>query len=136
MVERMFNNVVCDDPATTARWYCDLFGFVVAFESDWFVHLQDPARTSLELGLLARGHSVVAEPARQQPVGGITTIVVDDVDVIHQRAIELGATVDEEPTDLFYGQRRMVLTDPAGQLVDVSSPCPPDPDWLASLEAS
>ena len=39
----------------------------------------------------------------------------------------------EPPTDLFYGQRRMLVVDPDGQILDVSSECPPDPDWVASM---
>lgn len=62
------------------------------------------------------------------------TVVVDDVDTVHARARAAGIEIVEPPTDLFYGQRRMLVTDPNGLLVDVSSECPPDPDWLASLE--
>lgn len=36
-------------------------------------------------------------------------------------------------TDRFYGQRRMLLLGPEGQVVDVSLGCAPDPTWLASL---
>ena len=63
------------------------------------------------------------------------TIVVDDVDALHRQAVDRGLEVVESPRDLFYGQRRMLLVDPNGLLVDVSSECPPDPDWLASLDS-
>ena len=42
--------------------------------------------------------------------------------------------VVEEPVDLFYGQRRMILTDPDGTMVDVSSEGQPSQDFLDSLE--
>jgi uncharacterized glyoxalase superfamily protein PhnB len=70
---------------------------------------------------------------RAAPTGGMLTLVVDDVDAVHARAQEAGIEIVEPPTDLFYGQRRMLVTDPNGLLVDISSECPPDPDWLASL---
>ena len=37
-----------------------------------------------------------------------------DVDAAYARAVSAGATVDEEPTDQFYGERMAHLTDPCG----------------------
>ncbi|MEJ1964609.1 MAG: VOC family protein [Gammaproteobacteria bacterium] len=39
---------------------------------------------------------------------------VDDVDVLFQRAVELGAVVLEKPADQAYGDRRCGLEDPEG----------------------
>jgi len=41
-------------------------------------------------------------------------VYVEDVDVLFQRARELGAGVIEEPNDKFYGDRRCALADPEG----------------------
>jgi PhnB protein len=110
-----------------------LFGYEPVFESDWFIHLQDPSNESLELGIMDRDHEIVPERFRAAPAGGLMTIVVDDVDALHRRAADASVEVIEPPRDLFYGQRRMLLVDPDGQLVDVSSECEPDPDWVATL---
>lgn len=133
MPQRNFYSLFSTDPARSAAWYVSLFDYRIEFESDWFVHLQDPANDSIEFGLIARTHDIVPEQFRAEPAGGMLTVVVDDVDVLHQRAEEVGATVVEIPRDLFYGQRRLLLLDPDGLLLDVSSECPPDPAWLASL---
>ncbi len=114
-------------------WYVSLFGYEVEFDSDWFVHLQVPGSPALELGLIARDHEIVPDRLRPTPTGGLLTLVVDDVDAVHRRAEAEGVEILEPPRDLFYGQRRMLLLDPDGMVVDVSSECPPDPDWLASL---
>lgn len=38
----------------------------------------------------------------------------DDVDAVFKRAVDLGATSIEAPTDMFWGDRMGTLTDPAG----------------------
>ena len=62
------------------------------------------------------------------------TVVVDDVDAVHAKALAAGDVIVEAPEDKFYGQRRMLLEGPEGVLLDISSSCPPDPAWLASLQ--
>lgn len=136
MISRSFFSVFSDDLNKTSQWYVDLFNYQVAFNSDWFIHLNASQASALELGIILRSHEIVPEPFRGGMSGGMLTIVVDDVDKFHLKAVSSGATVVQVPQDLFYGQRRMLLTDPNGLLVDVSSECPPDPAWLASLSAS
>ena len=132
-MQRSFFSVLSDDLGAARDWYVGLFGYRVDFDSDWFVQLQDPDRPGLELGIIARDHEIVPDRLRSAPVGGLLTLVVDDVDALHRSAEALGVEVLEPPRDLFYGQRRMLLADPDGMVVDVSSECPPDPSWLASL---
>ncbi len=133
MPSRNFYSVLSDDLAATRDWFVSLFGYRVEFDSDWFVHLQSVDHADVELGILARDHDIVPAPVRGQPSGGMLTIVVEDVDAVHRQAVDRGLEVVEAPRDLFYGQRRMLLVDPNGLMVDVSTECPPDPDWLASL---
>lgn len=135
MIKRSFFSVLSDDLSGTRQWYVDLFGYQVTFDSDWFVHLQSPDAATIELGILLRSHSIVPTISRGAVTGGMLAIVVDDVDQLHKKAVSLGVAVLEPPRDMFYGQRRMLLTDPNGLLVDASSECPPDPAWLSSLSA-
>lgn len=134
MASRCFSSVLSTDLPQARDWYVSLFGYQVVFDSDWFIHLQDPKHDLLEIGIIARDHEIVTEAMAAQPVGGLITLLVDDVDGLHQQAVEAGLEILEPPRDLFYGQRRMLLADPDGQIVDVSSECPADPAWLATLE--
>lgn len=134
MLERNFFCVLSDDLRATRDWYTSLLGYVADFESDWFIHLHGPENDQIELGIMARDSELIPQAHRARPVGGMLTVVVDDVDDLYRRAIGGGFTVVEPPRDLFYGQRRMLAKDPNGMLVDISSPCDPDPDWLASLQ--
>lgn len=133
VAQRSFYCVFSADLARSRDWYVGLFGFGVAFDSDWFVDLRHPEDEGVEVALLARDHDLVPDGFRAEPAGGMLTMVVDDADAVHARALDAGVEVVEPPRDLFYGQRRMLLRDPDGLLLDVSSECPPDPDWLAGL---
>lgn len=133
MPQRNFYSVFSTDLTHTKDWFVSLFGYRVEFDSDWFVHLQDASNESIEVGIIARDHEIVPGQFKADPAGGMLTIVVEDVDALHQQATASGYDIVEAPRNLFYGQRRMLLTDPDGLLVDVSSECPPDPEWLATL---
>jgi len=123
-IHRVFASILTDDLEASRRFWVDLLGFAVSFQSNWFVHLSAPDEATLELGLLLRDHETVPQAYRAAPAGGLITVVVEDVEAVHDAARARGYRVVEAPRDMFYGQRRMLLEDPAGQLVDVSAPMP------------
>lgn len=133
MPMRNFYSVLSDDVPASREWYVELFGYTVEFDSDWFVHLRAADSAEVELGILARDQEIVPRSVRDRPAGGMLTIVVDDADAVHERVVDLGTEIVEEPRNLFYGQRRLLVVDPSGLIVDVSSECPPDPAWLKTL---
>lgn len=133
MPQRTFYSIFSTDLSRAKDWYVSLLDYDIVFESDWFVHLRDRTVDTVEVGILARDIDLVPPEHRSAPAGGMLTVVVDDVDQLHQNAVTAGLKILEPPRDLFYGQRRMLLVDPDGQLVDVSSDCEPDPAWLLSL---
>lgn len=129
-VRRAFIDIVADDPEAVASFYVGLFGFRATFRSDWFINLAAPEAELLELGILRRGHEAVPSGVGGPP---LLTLVVDDVDALFEAARSRGAPIVQPPRDLFYGQRRLLLRDPAGTFVDASSECPPDPAWMARV---
>ncbi len=140
MIQRAFPTFFVDDLAAMRDFYVGFFGWTISFDSDWFVHLQAVVDDNIELGLMKRDHELVPAPFRPDPSQGesrgmMITIVVDDVDALHAKAQAEGVAVVEPPRDLFYGQRRMVLRDPSGGMVDVSSECAPSEEFMASLGA-
>jgi uncharacterized glyoxalase superfamily protein PhnB len=50
------------------------------------------------------------------------TFVVADVDQIYRKAKTLNLEILQEPKDEFYGQRRFLIADPNGCLLDICSP--------------
>ncbi|MFK7990537.1 MAG: VOC family protein [Sandaracinaceae bacterium] len=120
-IQRVFASVLTDRLQASRAFWVDWLGFTVAFDSNWFIQLAAPGDASLELGLIDRHHETIPSAFQLPPTGGLVTVVVDDVDAAHDRALFRDIPVIEPPTDMFYGQRRMLVTSPAGMLVDISS---------------
>lgn len=55
----------------------------------------------------------------RSPVG--IHLYVEDVDAVHKRAVQTGATSIKEPTDEFFGERNAHVKDPSGHLWFLSS---------------
>ncbi|MBN3789017.1 VOC family protein [Burkholderia sp. Ac-20353] len=124
----MMTNLLTDDLDATRRLFEGLLGFKVEFEADWFVSMRAP--TGGQLGVMARTSEFIPNGHQKLPQGVIITIVVDDVEHLFAAAKELKLDILEAPRDLPYGQRRMLLLDASGALVDVSSPTAPvDPRY-------
>ncbi len=121
-MQRCFANILTEEVAVTAAFYEDLLGLTPQFTSDWFVRLADPDHPGLELGILNQTSDVVPARAQRAPAGVILTFVVEDCDAVYERAIAMKANIVEAPREMAYGQRRMILRDPAGTFVDISSP--------------
>lgn len=122
-LNRIMTNI-CSDKLTESRdFYTALFDFRVNYDSDWFVHLVSEDK-QLELGIISKVHETVPEAYRNNPQGFYITFVVEDADEIFEKAKRKNLEVLNEPTNTFYGQRRLLLKDPNGALVDVSSPIP------------
>lgn len=122
-VKRIISNILCADLQKSKEFYCSLFSVKINFESDWFVHLICN-ETLLEIGLIDKNSDVVPEGYSASPQGAYQTYVVEDVDEVFYKALSDKLEIIEEPITLFYGQRRMILKDPDGALLDVSSPIP------------
>lgn len=133
-IKRAFPVILSDNVPATRDFYMKLLGWRMDFDSDWFVHLRSHESSDVELGIMQVDHELVPAAFRKAPTGVTVTIVVDDVDAVFGRARSEGVAIVEEPRDLFYGQRRMLVTDPSGTLVDVSSECPPSEEFLASMQ--
>jgi catechol 2,3-dioxygenase-like lactoylglutathione lyase family enzyme len=114
-------NICSDNLAASRDFYTKLFDFKVDFDSDWFVHLISKDK-NLELGIIDRTNEIVPKDFQNNPQGFYVTFVVDNADEIFRIAESEKFEIISEPKDTFYGQRRLLLKDPNGTLVDISSP--------------
>ena len=121
-MDRLFTSIFADDVQATADFYVHVFGMHRHFDSDWFVILAHVDRPGIEYGILARESEVVPESVRAAPAGVMVTFVVHDCESTFAAATERGAAVVERPTVMPYGQTRALVRDPAGTLIDISSP--------------
>jgi len=116
-------NICSNNLAESRDFYTKLFDFNVDFDSDWFVHLISKDK-KLELGIIDRTNDIVPKDFQNNPQGFYVTFVVDNADEIFKIAESEHFEIISEPKDAFYGQRRLLLKDPNGTLVDISSPMP------------
>lgn len=121
-MNRAFTNILTKDVAITAQFYQDLLGMKRVGDFGWFVVLSHDDMPQFELGILDQYHETIPETVSAEPTGIIVTFVVDDVEEVHSQAVAMEAEIIEKPNDLPYGQRRLLLRDPTGAVVDVSSP--------------
>jgi len=77
---------------------------------------------SFEMGILNKDHETIPAEQFSNPAGTILTFVVDEIEDVLARAVSMQAEIIQDPIDLPYGQRRLMLRDPAGYVVDISSP--------------
>ncbi|WP_244891295.1 VOC family protein [Cyclobacterium xiamenense] len=119
----MMTNICSDKLPKSRNYYTKLFDFNVDYDSDWFVHLISKDK-QLELGLISRTSEIVPDGIKNIPQGFYVTFVVENADEVFEIAKKEGFEIISEPSDTFYGQRRLLLKDPNGVIVDVSSPIP------------
>lgn len=120
--ERILTNVCADDLAASRDFYVALLGFEVNYNSDWYVQLRSPNSGSYEFGIIKRTHELVPKAFQTTPSGMYVTVVVPDVDASYAKALAMGAKIVQQPRNEFYGQRRFLLLDPSGCLLDICSP--------------
>ncbi|MEM8763055.1 MAG: VOC family protein [Bacteroidota bacterium] len=120
-INRSMTNICSENLEESKVFYKTLFDFTIAFDSDWFVQLVSK-ENQLELGLVDRKHEIVPEDFQKAPAGFYITFVLEDVSPIFEKAKEANYQIVKEPHDTFYGQRRLLLKDPDGTLIDVSAP--------------
>ncbi|MDO4232689.1 MAG: VOC family protein [Lautropia sp.] len=121
-IRRLLANISSERLQESRDFYVDLFGLVVAHETDWYVKLVSPADPDLELGIIQRNHPLLPAAWRGAPAGMYLGFAVDNVDEFHARAVVRGLTIVQPPRDEPHGKRRFLTQDPDGILVEISSP--------------
>lgn len=121
-IARLIPNICSQNLVRSRDFYINLLGFEVAFDSDWYIQLASATNPRLELGIIQQNHELVPSSFQTAPQGQYLTVVVDDVDKVYAQAMIMNLEVIQPPKDEFYGQRRMLLVDPNGLLLDISTP--------------
>lgn len=121
------------------EFYQTNFGFTVLFEASWFVYLSGPGTGGTRGATLAFMHpdhpSNPPGPETFNGLGMILTVEVDDAQAVCQRISEKRAPVVHPLTDEKWGQRRFMIRDPAGVLVDVVEQIEPATGFWAAYPA-
>lgn len=124
--------ILTEQVADSSRFYIDYFGFVPAFESDWYVSLKnDQTDRSFELAVLDASHATIPDGYRKTTQGLILNFEVDNVDAEYERLIvQSGLPLHLDIRDEAFGQRHFITSDPNGVLIDVITVIPPSEAFL------
>lgn len=119
---KILTNICSNNLPESTRFYVELQGFDVKYDSDWYVQLCSVNNPEIEYGIIQRDHELVPKEYQQLPNGMYVTFVVENVDEIYEKAVKLNLSIIQEPRNEFYGQRRFLTKDPSGCLIDICSP--------------
>ena len=110
-IDRTVPNIRSDRPAETRDFFVGLLGFEVVMDLGWVMTVASPTNPSAQVTVV--GNDDPASP-------GIS-VEVDDVDVVHARAVERGLEIAYPLRDEEWGVRRFMLREPSGTIVNVLS---------------
>lgn len=104
----------------TKKFYQDVLGFGVRFESDWYILMHTPDGND-EIAFLQPGHP--GQASLFQPAfngkGVFLTIEVEDVDAEYKKIKELKVPVAVELKNEEWGDRHFAIVDPNGVGIDI-----------------
>ena len=121
--------------AGTADFYRDHFDFLTMFENDWYVHLQQSSRPSVNLAILKDDHYTIPAVGRGPTRGLLINFEVEDVDAEVSRLQQAKVPIVQELRNEEFGQRHAIFIDPNGVLIDVVCPIPPSGEYVQSYVA-
>lgn len=121
-LNRVLFNVLVKDMATSVEFYRRIVDLQPIYESEWFVVLTPAGQPNVQIGLIDEVSEFAPRHAWGTHEGAYLTFVVDDVFGALEAAREMGVDIIEEPVALDYGQTRMLVRDPNGMILDLSTP--------------
>ena len=111
-------------------FYTHWFAFEVGFESRWFLLLTSPGERPFSLAFMTPDHpSRPPGPELFSGTGMVVTFQVADVAAEHARLVEGGLTMHYALHDEAWGQRRCMVRDPVGVLIDIVEQIAPTPGY-------
>ena len=129
-LSRLFPVIYSEKLEETKQFYCQLLGFQVEFDSDWFVNLTGGASGELEIGIQRYDHELIPEAFQVVAKGLSLALEVDDVDAVYS-SFRGRQDLVAEIADEDYGQRHFMCVDHNGVLVDVGMPIEPSDAFKA-----
>ena len=116
--------------AESRDFFVKFFGMRLVFEASWVVILARKEGGPIVLGLMTADHpSKPPGPEAFDGKGMIMTFQVEDAAAEHKRLQAAGAPIVYGPADETWGQRRFMVRDPSGILIDVVEQIEPAPGF-------
>ena len=111
MIERAVPNLRSERPEETREFFVGLLGFELAMDLGWVATFASPDNRSAQVSIMTN----------DDPSAPGISVGVDDVDAVHDRAVEQGYEIAYPLRDEDWGVRRFMLREPGGTMVNVVS---------------
>jgi uncharacterized glyoxalase superfamily protein PhnB len=127
-IDSFYPVLMTSDVKGLRDFYCDNFGFEIAFEADWYVSLKKVQQGRvIELALLESSHPTIPEGFKANARGVILNVEVGNARQEYERLVrEKGIAELLSLRDEAFGQRHFMIQDPSGNIVDVIQNIAPD----------
>lgn len=130
LIEDLYALVTTAALRETRDFYVEHLGFTVTFEATWFVLLTAAGDRGLSIAFMSPDHpSAPPGPEEFDGRGMILTLQVADAAAEYERLRARGVAIHHPLTDELWGQRRFLLRDPAGVLLDIVQQAEPAPGF-------
>ncbi|WP_434526529.1 VOC family protein [Photorhabdus asymbiotica] len=116
----MLTNILTDNLMSTRDLFVNLLNFNIEYESNWFVSMSSEKHGQVSAFL--RTSEFIPDIYQKSCQGLIITCIVENVESYYLKAQKFGFNIVEPPRDLPYGQRRLLIKDESGALLDISAP--------------
>lgn len=110
-IRRIKPNIRSERFEESREFYCDVIGLSGGEGLDWILFFSAPDAPQLQLSVMKLDATAGVHPD--------VTVEVDDVDVVHARAVAAGAEIVHPLTDEPWDVRRFFLRDPNGAVINV-----------------
>lgn len=124
--------LMTQDVPKAADFYRTYFGFVPAFESDWYVHLHAPDKPEFALAILRFDHETIPLGGGTVARGVLLNFETEQVDELFERFSKAGLPIRLGLRDEAFGQRHFITEGPDGVLIDVIKVIPPAEEYRAA----
>jgi len=130
-----FSVLIVNDLDKAKTFYVDNFGFSIAFENEWYLHLF--SESGIQVAFMLPNQPTQPGIFKNQFDGNgfIFSLEVDDADqaYTHAKNNSLDIALDLKLED--WGQRHFALKDPNGVYVDVVQATEPTEEYKSGYEA-
>ncbi len=112
-IKRIVPDVTSERMDESRAFYKDFLGLNLAMDMGWIMTFVSPANPTAQITVLQKMPADVPSPN--------VSIEVEDVNVVHARAVALGVKIVYPLTDEPWGVRRFFVADPNGTIINVMS---------------
>ena len=116
-------------------FYTNNFGFSVAFQNEWYLHLV--SESGIQLAFMLPNQPTQPEIFQKQYNGSglILSLEVDDADQAYSHAMDQSLNIALDLRSEEWGQRHFALIDPNGVYVDVVQATEPTEEYKSGYES-